>query len=106
MGLAGDARHLAQASGVELSIDLTALAATLSPALQTLAPRLGASALELALYGGEDYALLAAGPKRARPPSARAIGSVGKGQGVWLLERGQRTLARRGFEHSSGRPAR
>jgi thiamine-monophosphate kinase len=100
-GLAGDARHLAQASGVELLIDVAALLATLSPALHSLAARLGVSALELALYGGEDYAILAAGPKRARPTSARVIGSVGKGQGVWLLHGGQRRRAGRGFEHSS-----
>jgi len=100
-GLAGDALHLAQASGVELLIDLAALAATLSPALRALAPGLGVSALELALYGGEDYALLAAGPKRARPPSAKAIGSVGEGRGVWLLEGGLRRRAARGFEHSN-----
>ena len=100
-GLAGDAAHLAQASGVELLIDLAALAATLSPELQTLAPSLGVSALELALYGGEDYALLATGPKRARPPSARPIGAVRKGRGVWLLDGGRRQRAARGFEHSS-----
>ncbi len=105
-GLAGDALHLAQASGVELTIDLAALAAILSPALHFLAPRLGVSALELALYGGEDYALLAAGPKRARPRSARVIGAVDKGSGVWLLGGGRRRRAGRGFEHSSlRRPA-
>jgi thiamine-monophosphate kinase len=100
-GLAGDALHLAQASGVELLIDLTALAATLSPALHALAPRLGVSALDLALYGGEDYALLAAGPKRARPRTARVIGAVRKGHGVWLLEGERRQRANRGFEHFS-----
>ena len=102
-GLTGDALHLAQASGVELRIDLALLSATLSPALHTLAPRLGISALELALYGGEDYALLAAGPKRARPRRARVIGTVAKGRGVWLLEAGRRRRAGLGFEHSSKR---
>ena len=101
-GLAGDALHLAQASGVELRIDLGALAATLSPALRSLAPSLGSSALELAVYGGEDYALVAAGPQRARPPSARVIGSVGTGSGVWLVEGGRRRRAGRGFEHQGG----
>ena len=100
-GLAGDARHLAQASGVELLIDLAALAQTLSPALQRLAPRCGISALELALYGGEDYALLATGPKRSRPRSARVIGSVGEGSGVWLWAGGRRRRAGGGFQHSS-----
>ena len=105
-GLAGDARHLAQASSVELLIDLAALTATLSPALHALAPRCGVSALDLALYGGEDYAILAAGPKRARPTSARVIGSVGEGSGVWLLDGGKRRRAGRGFEHSSARSPR
>jgi thiamine-monophosphate kinase len=105
-GLAGDAWHLAQASGVELSLDLARLSATLDPALQALAPRLGVAALELALYGGEDYALLAAGPKRARPPRARVIGAVGEGRGVWLVDGGLRRRAGRGFAHSSARTAR
>ncbi|HKO52532.1 MAG TPA: thiamine-phosphate kinase [Polyangiaceae bacterium] len=105
-GLAGDALHLAQASGVELLIDLAALAETLSPDLHTLAPRLGISALQLALYGGEDYALLAAGPKRARPQAAHVIGSVGAGRGVWLLDAGRRRRAGRGFEHSGVRKGR
>jgi len=103
-GLTGDALHLAQASGVELLIDVAALTATLDPALLALAPSLGVSALELALYGGEDYALLAAGPKRARPPSARVIGTVAEGRGVWLQDGGKRRRAGRGFEHSSQRP--
>jgi len=102
-GLAGDAAHIAQASAVRLLIDLAALEAALSPALRRLAPHLGASALELALYGGEDYALLAAGPKRARPPGARVIGSVGNGRGVWLADAGKLRRARPGFEHSGGR---
>ena len=105
-GLAGDASHLAQASGVELLIDLAALAATLSPELQALAPSLGVSALELALYGGEDYALLATGPKHARPASARPIGAVRKGRGVWLWDGGLRRRPGRGFEHSSAQRQR
>ncbi len=100
-GLAGDAAHLARASNVELQIELAALHATLSPALRELAPKLGISALELALYGGEDYALLAAGPGRARPPGARVIGRVGRGSGVWLLDDAKRRRAGRGFEHSA-----
>jgi thiamine-monophosphate kinase len=100
-GLAGDVRHLATASGVEVLIDLEALRAALNPALLALAARLGVSAVELALYGGEDYALVATGPKRARPASARVIGSVRKGRGVWLLDRGRRRRAGAGFEHSN-----
>src|SRR3954469_18979207 len=58
-GLAGDVRHLATASGVEVLIDLEALRAALNPALLALAARLGVSTVELALCGGEDYALVA-----------------------------------------------
>lgn len=100
-GLAGDAAHLALASDVELQIELGALLTTLSPALRELAPKLGVPALELALYGGEDYALLAAGPRRARPTGARVIGRVVKGSGVWLLDDAKRRRAGRGFEHST-----
>ena len=105
-GLAGDAAHLAQASRVRLSIDLVALEAALSPALRSLALELRLSALDLALYGGEDYALLAAGPRRARPPDARVIGGIAKGSGVWLAEGGRQRRAGRGFEHSGGRAPR
>ena len=105
-GLAGDAAHLARASSVRLVIDVALLEAALSPALLALAEQLGVPALELALYGGEDYALLAAGPRRARPPVARAIGSVIAGTGVWLEQAGRLRRARRGFEHSGGRKPR
>jgi len=101
-GLAGDAAHLARASGVAVLIDLAVLGTALSPALRALAPSLGVSALELALYGGEDYALLATGPKRARPAHVRVIGKVDKGSGVWLTDGARRRRAGRGFEHSGG----
>src|SRR5450432_778419 len=86
-GLCGDAAHLASASGVRLVISTPLLEAALSPALRALAPDLGVSALDLALYGGEDYALLAAGPAGKRPRGARLIGWVERGErgkGVWL----------------------
>lgn len=105
-GLAGDAAHLARASNVEIQIDLGALAATLSPAVRQLASQFGVPALELALYGGEDYALLATGPGRARPSAARVIGRVGKGRGVWLLDDAKRRRAGRGFEHSAATKSR
>ena len=102
-GLAGDAVHLARASAVRLVIDLALLEAGLSPALRTVARQLSVSALELALYGGEDYALVVAGPRRARPPGARVIGNVTQGAGVWLLQAGRLRRAGGGFEHSGGR---
>jgi len=105
-GLAGDAAHLAQASGVSVVVDTAALEAALSPALRVLASELGVPALALALYGGEDYALLAAGPKRRRPSDARVIGAVEQGRGVWLSSSNGRKRAGAGFQHGSGRKAR
>ncbi len=105
-GLAGDAAHLAQASQVRLVFELAALEAALSPALRTVSAQLRVSALDLALYGGEDYALLAAGPARARPAGARVIGAVEAGQGVWLARGKARVRAGAGFQHSSGRKPR
>ncbi len=102
-GLAGDAAHLAQQSGVRLVIEQGALEAALSPALHALAPTLGSTAWQLALYGGEDYALLAAGPARARPAQARVIGSVSAGNGVRLAAGRKLLRMGPGFEHSGGR---
>ena len=102
-GLAGDAAHLAKASHVRLVIELEALDAALTPALRGLGSTLGVSALDLALYGGEDYALLATGPARARPPGAHAIGRVVRGHGVWLAsaKAGRLIRAGTGFEHGT-----
>ena len=101
-GLAGDSAHLAQSSHVALVIDLNALSAALDPALPALAAQLGVPALDLALYGGEDYAIVATGPKRARPADVKVIGRIEKGGGVWLADGKRRRRAGRGFEHTGG----
>jgi thiamine-monophosphate kinase len=107
-GLAGDAAHLAKSSKVRLIIELDALEAALTQALRRLGLELGVSALSLALYGGEDYALLATGPARARPRGARVIGRVEAGRGVWLAlsKTGRQIRAGGGFEHLGGRSSR
>jgi thiamine-monophosphate kinase len=105
-GLAGDAGHLARASGVRLLFVVRALESTLSPSFRALATLLELPALELALYGGEDYALLAAGPSRARPDGACLVGRVEVGRGVWLADGPRVTRAGAGFQHSSGRKPR
>lgn len=113
-GLCGDAAHIAAQSRAKIVISTPLLARALSVTLRTLAPSLGVTALELALYGGEDYALLATGPARARPKRARVIGWVTGGAGVWLsaetepAQKSRQRLERApgGFEHSGGRPAR
>ena len=76
-GLAGDARHIALASSVKLVLEEKKLRAALPRALYKLAAAYGKDALDWALYGGEDYALLASGPEADRPAWAAPIGYVG-----------------------------
>lgn len=97
-GLVGDAGHLARASGVALVLEQERLGPVLV-ALAGAARRLGRSALELALWGGEDYALLATGPTSRRPAEARPIGKVEAGAGVWLETDGERRPVEGGYEH-------
>ncbi|HMA94086.1 MAG TPA: thiamine-phosphate kinase [Polyangiaceae bacterium] len=100
-GLVGDAEHISESSRVALAIDLQALEAALSPDLVEVAMLLRSSALTLALQGGEDYALLATGPREKRPRWAKVIGNVASGNGVWGVGRGKRRRLRRGFDHFS-----
>jgi thiamine-monophosphate kinase len=95
-GVARDAGHLAEAGGVQLVIDAAALVA--EGALSDAATALGASALELALHGGEDYALLATAPDA--PPGFRRVGEVRAGRGLVLrTAEGERPLDPAGFDH-------
>ena len=97
-GLGGDARQLAEASRVRVVVERGRLERALSPAVRSVARQLGLDAFELALAGGEDYALLAAG--RRRPAWARVIGRVEPGRGA-LLEGadGSREELEPGFDH-------
>ncbi len=98
-GLAGDARHLAKASGVRVVVASTLLEEALSSNLVRASSRLGESPLELALRGGEDYALLATGPAKRRPAAARVIGRVTPGAGVFLEGSDGLVHLSGGFEH-------
>jgi thiamine-monophosphate kinase len=100
-GLAGDAAHLGEASHVRVVLDEAALRRSLPAALADVAEQLGRDPLELALEGGEDYALLATGPARRRPPGAVCVGRIEKGRGVFLESAGKRRRALRagGFDH-------
>ena len=62
-GLAGDALHLAEASGTGLEIHDSAV--PLAPGVAEAAALLGHDPLELALGGGEDFVLAAALPRTA-----------------------------------------
>jgi thiamine-monophosphate kinase len=99
-GLAGDVGHLARASEVAAVIELRALSRLVSPRLAELGDLLGEPGTSLALYGGEDYALLASGPARKRPRAARVIGHIERGGGAFLeLESGARLELSGGFDH-------
>lgn len=107
-GLAGDARHLAAASGVGLEVSLPEV--PLSEVLEEYADR--ETAVRLALTGGEDYELLAAvapgtlegrgGDFRSRfgAPLTR-VGRVADGEGVAWLDAAGRAVGGigGGFDH-------
>ena len=61
-GLAQDVAHLAEASGAGFVLDESAVLASAGEPLFAAAELLGAHPLDLALYGGEDYALVVASP--------------------------------------------
>ena len=108
-GLAGDAGHLAAASGVRVVLEMGRI-----PVAAAAREALGdADALEVALHGGEDYELCfaaAAGALDAADTGVRAgialtrVGRVEEGEGVWLLgEDGAiRPAGRGGFSHFEG----
>lgn len=99
-GLGGDAAQLGGASGVRIVIEESALTETLRPELKRVASAAGASCIDWALAGGEDYALLATGPRKRRPAGARPIGRVTRGRGAGLeLASGRIRTLGAGFEH-------
>lgn len=100
-GLSGDAWHLAEESEARIVIDAASI---VDPSLRSACRALGRSPLEIALEGGEDYALLATGPARRRPKFARTIGRVERGRGVLLETAGKlHPLGRAGFDHLTKR---
>jgi thiamine-monophosphate kinase len=103
-GLAGDVAHLGHESGVKVVIEAALLEHALAPELVALSAKLDKPALDFALYGGEDYALLATGPAARRPRFARRIGRVERGRGAFL-ESAVGTLSRlgAGFDHLTPR---
>jgi thiamine-monophosphate kinase len=106
-GLAGDALHLAESSSLALVLEVTKLERIVSESLLCVAKKIGVAAIDCVLYGGEDYALLATGPRVRRPRFARVIGRVEKGHGVWLLDaKGCRVTLGSGFDHFRQRTKR
>jgi thiamine-monophosphate kinase len=99
-GLARDAGHVAAASHVHIVFDEAALRA--DAALLAAAAALGVDAIDLALYGGEDYALAIASP--APVAGCRCIGDVVEGAGLALRRTdGEHAIAPRGYDHFAPR---
>lgn len=111
-GLAGDAGHIASASGAALAIEAGSL--PLAEGVAEVAAAAGRDPVELAVSGGEDYELLAALPADAlADASARmeaagettltAIGAVAPGEGVEIRLPGGGQLNARGYDHFADR---
>jgi thiamine-monophosphate kinase len=111
-GLARDLGHVARASGLRAVLEEASLSAHVEPQLSAIARTLGVPALDFALYGGEDYALVAAS---TRPIEGFVrIGRFEDGEGDGASERAAarstlvvledaqgtaRSLDARGFDH-------
>lgn len=105
-GLAGDAGHVARASGVRLVVEAASVPAQAGVA--EVARAAGIEPHELVLGGGEDYELLAALPGerldavldglRAQGLDPAVIGRVESGEGVLLRDVSGRELAVRGYD--------
>lgn len=107
-GLAGDAGHIAGASGVAVEIEAALL--PLAKGVAELAAAAGRDPIELAVSGGEDYELLAALPEDRLPAASSAIGEaaettlttigrVGEGSGARIRLPGGGRLEASGFDH-------
>jgi thiamine-monophosphate kinase len=110
-GLARDVGHVARASGVCAVLEARAIVAA---DLRAAASALGEDPLELALHGGEDYALVVCAPKGEAPPAGFVV--IGQCEAtdpstssavVLLGEDGaRRPLEERGFDHFALRAPR
>jgi len=100
-GLALDASRLGAESGLAMIFDSTSLARALPKAVEDAAALLSLDALELALFGGEDYALLATFAPGALAPDFTPVGRCAAGTGVWLEmgDGSRREIEPRGFDH-------
>ncbi|MGC4079442.1 MAG: thiamine-phosphate kinase [Rubrivivax sp.] len=99
-GLARDVARIAQASNVRIALDARAILAHGGDALDGAAAAIGAEPLDLALHGGEDYALVVT--SKAPVPGFTPIGVVEPSGGSMLVlvsDSGRTDLAPRGWDH-------
>jgi thiamine-monophosphate kinase len=110
-GLAGDALHIADASGAGLRIYAASL--PLAKGVAEVAAATGQDPLQLAVSGGEDYELLAAlPPDRLEEATQRIgdaaettlteVGQVSAGKGVEIRLPGGGLLESQGYDHFAG----
>lgn len=111
-GLAGDALHVAQASGAALRIEAGSL--PLAKGVAEVAAATEQDPLQLAVAGGEDYELLAALPAERLAEATQqlaagaeatltTIGQVVEGEGVELRLPGGGLLEAAGYDHFGAR---
>jgi thiamine-monophosphate kinase len=108
-GLAGDAGHIAAASGVRITLE-AARVPVAEAAVEALGP---ADALDAALHGGEDYELCFVTDPGAVDAdellerygfAVTRVGRVEEGEGIWLEQPDGSVgrLGRGGFDHLAG----
>jgi thiamine-monophosphate kinase len=104
-GFGLDLARLCEASAVGVSVQQALL--PVNRKLELLASWLGRNTHELALSGGEDYALLFALPRRVTPPAklgCQRIGEITDDPRRWLIEEGgKRALEADGWDHLNAR---
>lgn len=90
-GLVADARHIAEASGVRLRLDLDRLPVSKTAATWLEGQAEVAQALLKLAVGGDDYEVVCTMPPEARkPPGFTVIGEVTPGAGVEVRAAGRR----------------
>ena len=110
-GLAGDAGHIAAASGVRITLETEAV--PVAPSVLAALGREGG--LDVALHGGEDYELCFVTDPGVVDPEyferrhgivLTRVGTVSEGEGVWLLDAdgSLRCAERGGFDHFDEAP--